>query len=261
MKTLRRHLILSPLYGVALFLCLVACNKELAETDPSGLEQDTSTSTFSIGYARRVRFAPGNLAVQGRTFVNNQWEYGGYFCWGTGNRPELNSLDNSEYPTFYDWGDYLYYAEAGWRTLKKSEWEYLLEYRKDAEFKRGLGTVAGIHGLILLPDNWLAPDGVTVSSGCISWNDNVFSPTQWDKMKKAGAAFLPASDHIWEGNTIDGVVIDPGPHLGEVGYYWSATPCGSDKAYYVCFYDGLVYAADIQQRSYLISVRLVRDAN
>ena len=261
MKTHRRHMVLSPLYGVVLVLCLAACNKERPEDPSSDSQQDTSTSTFSIGYERRVYFAPGNLAVHGRTFVNNPWDYGGYFAWGTGNKPENHSLENSQYPSFFDWGEYLYNAEVGWRTLKKQEWEYLLEYRKDAEFKRGIGTVAGIHGLILLPDNWSDPEGCTFSSGCISWNDNVFSREQWGKMKKAGAAFLPASDHIWEGNVVDGVVIDPGPHLGEVGYYWSSTPCGSDKAYYVCFYDGLVYAADNQQRSYLMSVRLVRDAN
>ncbi len=261
MKTHRRLVSLSPLYWVVFFLCFVACGKEPSENHSSDSQEDTSTCTFSIGYKRKVYFAPGNLATHGRDFVLDPWDYGGYFGWGTGNKPGNTSLDNSQYPSFFDWGDYLNSVEAGWRTLKKSEWEYLLEHRKDAEFKRGIGTVHGIHGLILLPDNWSTPEGCTFSPGCISWNDNVFSSEQWEKMNMAGAAFLPASDHIWEGNVVFGEVIDPGPHLGEVGYYWSSTPFGSDKAYYMCFYDGLVYAADVQQRSYLMSVRLVRDVN
>ena len=252
MNTLRRPIILSPLYWVAFVLCFAACDKEPSENHSLDSQEDSSTSTFSIAYKRRVYFAPGNLAEHGRTFVNNPWDYGGYFGWGTGNKPENNSMDNRDYAFFYDWGDYLYRAEFGWRTLGFAEWDYVLMYRKDAELKRGTGTVNGIHGLILLPDRWQNPEDIVFSPGCISWNDNKLSLAQWEQMQKSGAVFLPASDYEWADNP---------PHQGMPGLYWTATPNGDKEAYYVYFYEGRVYTSVVNQRCFRLSVRLVRDAN
>lgn len=252
MKTLRRLVVLAPLYWVAFVLCFVACAKEPTENHSSDAQEDTSTSTFTIGYNKRVYFAQGNLATHGRKFVLNPWDYGGYFGWGTGDKPGNNSMDNSQYPSFIDWGDYLNNAVEGWRTLEKTEWEYLLLYRKDATFKRGTGTVNGVHGMVLLPDRWQAPEGMVFSPGCISWEDNVFTREQWELMKVEGAVFLPAADYVWDSNP---------PHLGASGLYWTATPKGDREAYYVCFYDGRVYASEVNQRCFRLSVRLVRDVD
>ena len=252
MKTHRGPIALAPLFWVAFVLCFVACTKEPSENNSSDSQEDTSTSTFSIGYKKRVYFAPGNLATRGRNFVLNPWDYGGYFGWGTGNKPGNNSMDNSQYPSFFDWGNYLNYAEAGWRTLGKSEWEYLLLYRKDAAFKRGTATVYKVHGMVLLPDRWQTPEGLVFSPGCISWEDNVYTREEWEQMQGEGAVFLPAADYEWDMNP---------PHPGESGLYWSATPKGDKEAYYVYFYDGRVYASVVNQRCFRLSVRLVRDAN
>lgn len=252
MKTNRRPIALAPLFWVAFVLCFVACTKEPSENNSSDSQEDTSTSTFSIGYKKRVYFAPGNLATRGRNFVLNPWDYGGYFGWGTGNKPGNNSMDNSQYPSFFDWGNYLNYAEAGWRTLGKSEWEYLLLYRKDAAFKRGTATVYKVHGMVLLPDRWQTPEGLVFSPGCISWEDNVYTREEWEQMQGEGAVFLPAADYEWDKNP---------PHPGESGLYWSATPKGDKEAYYVYFYDGRVYASVVNQRCFRLSVRLVRDVD
>ena len=192
--------------------------------------------------------------------MDNQWDYGGYFGWGTGDRPTCTSLNNADYQNFFDWGEYLFYEEAGWRTLSTVEWRYLLEFRDEAEFKRGTAVVNGVHGLILLPDGWQGLEGIAFSPGCIQWDDNVLSRAQWKEMEKAGAVFLPASDFVYEGNIVDGSVFDPGPHPGDAGYYWSSTPSGSESGFCVCFYDGRVYTDAVQQRCYRMSVRLVRDA-
>ena len=250
MNTIHGNKVIPLLYAGVLVLCLAACHKELPEGNPQEAEQDTSTCTFTVSYLKKVYFAPGNLATHGRTFVLNSWDYGGYFAWGTGNKPENNSLDNRDYASFYDWGDYLNYAESGWRTLGFAEWDYVLVHRKDAELKRGTGTVNGIHGLILLPDRWQNPAGIVFSPGCISWNDNILSRAQWEQMQKSGAVFLPASDYEWATNP---------PHPGMSGLYWTATPKGDKEAYYVCFYEGRVYTSVVNQRCYRQSVRLVRD--
>lgn len=252
MKTHRRPIALAPLFWGAFVLCFVACTKEPSENNSSDSQEDTSTSTFSIGYKKRVYFAPGNLATRGRNFVLNPWDYGGYFGWGTGNKPGNNSMDNSQYPSFFDWGNYLNYAEAGWRTLGKSEWEYLLLYRKDAAFKRGTATVYKVHGMVLLPDRWQTPEGLVFSPGCISWEDNVYTREEWEQMQGEGAVFLPAADYEWDMNP---------PHPGESGLYWSSTPKGDKEAYYVYFYNGRVYASVVNQRCFRLSVRLVRDVD
>lgn len=252
MKTLGRPIVLAPLYWVAFVLCFVACGKEPSENHSPDSQQDTSTSTFSIGYNRRVYFSPGNLDIRGRLFVGREWEYGGYFGWGTGDAPGTTSMNNGDYRVFHDWGDYLGYVESGWRTMQKSEWEYMLLYRRDAEYKRGTGTVNGVHGMLLLPDRWQVPEGMVFSPGCISWEDNVFTREQWERMKEEGAVFLPAGDYIWNGAP---------PHEGASGLYWTATPVGDKEAYYVCFYDGRVYASVVNQRCFRLSVRLVRDVD
>ena len=59
-----------------------------------------------------------------------------------------------------------------------ADWVYLLEKRPQAEFKRGTGKVCGIHGLILLPDGWKGVEDIVFSSGCISWDDNVYNRDQ-----------------------------------------------------------------------------------
>ena len=161
-------------------------------------------------------------------------------------------MDNSQYPSFFDWGNYLNYAEAGWRTLGKSEWEYLLLYRKDAAFKRGTATVYKVHGMVLLPDRWQTPEGLVFSPGCISWEDNVYTREEWEQMQGEGAVFLPAADYEWDKNP---------PHPGESGLYWSSTPKGDKEAYYVYFYDGRVYASVVNPRCFRLSVRLVRDVD
>lgn len=252
MNTFHRNNVIPLLYAGVLVLCFAACHKELPEDNPQETEQDTSTCTFSVSYLKKVYFASGNLATHGRTFVLNPWDYGGYFAWGTVNKPENNSMDNRDYASFYDWGDYVYRAEFGWRTLGFAEWDYVLMYRRDAELKRGTGTVNGIHGLILLPDRWQDPEGIVFSPGCISWNDNKLSRAQWEQMQKSGAVFLPASDYEWADNP---------PHPGMSGLYWTATPNGDKEAYYVYFYEGRVYTSVVNQRCFRLSVRLVRDAN
>ena len=106
---------------------------------------------FSVSADMQVEFAPGNLAEGGKEFVARQWYPGWLFGWGTGDGPADTVDDMQAYVHFVDWGDYV---EGDWRTLTAEEWNYLLFERTEAGEKRAVGTVNGMHGLLLLPDKW-----------------------------------------------------------------------------------------------------------
>ena len=108
-----------------------------------------------------------------------------------------------------------------WHVLTESEWTYLLvtrdEGRAAADQRNGIGTVAGEHGLIIIPDNWIQPSGVPALTGGSSegWNTNSYDATKWAAMADAGAVFLPAAGYSTDGTT----AVDP----EKDGTYWSST--------------------------------------
>ena len=123
----------------------------------------------------KISFSKGNLQLVGENtwqFAATQWECFGasqsdthrdLFGWGTGSNPTLSSTDYSDYSTFTDWGVNAI-SNGGntadtWRTLTKDEWVYLFYGRTNAATLFGLGSVNGVNGTILLPDNWTLPEG------------------------------------------------------------------------------------------------------
>ncbi len=125
----------------------------------------------------------------------------------------------------YDFGIYNPISNGGnkaglWRMLTGDEWEYLMHGRKDAEYLFALGMVNDVRGLIILPDNWKEPSGLTFNPSTLkgmtyyeydehdaqgyanleadygksedfNYADNIYTVTQWEKMEAAGAVFLP----------------------------------------------------------------------
>ena len=216
------------------------------------LKQDTYTPPSGNGLftvsedGHQVRFAPGNLEYDGSYhFTAHQYDYGGYFGWGTGSNPTFTSTDYEDYPSFDDWGNHI---GGGWRTLSIDEWRYVIWKRTNFLAKRGAATVCGVHGMILLPDNW---SGGTFHSGFYGWSRNVYDASSWSDMEAAGAVFLPAAGRRF------------GTELGSVGsygYYWSSTPNIEDFAYFMYFYDNYVNLGDVNDFRYIgCSVRLVQD--
>ena len=115
---------------------------------------------------------------------------------------------------FLDWGTNVINGEpAGtWRTLSESEWTYLFFSRTDADKLFGFTTVGDITGLVVLPDGWTTPQGVTFTPstehGLEYYKDgyykaynydfstrNVYTFADWLKMEAAGAVFLPAAGY------------------------------------------------------------------
>ena len=228
-------------------------------------------SVSSRGF-RKVYFAKGNLQnINGEwRFAEHQWDYlGAYsatawdlFGWsGDGNYNYGMSTSESENSysgsSFVDWGTQIGDGET-WYTLDNDEWDYVLNSR-DAS-KKGVGTVTTddnqqIHGLILLPDAWTLPAGLTFNSGTGSWTRNPYTAAEWEQMEAAGAVFLPAAG-VRYGTELFSVGTDGG--------YWSSAPGIEDAAFGLLlafgllFNDNYAYSNDISGRCYGHSVRLVQ---
>ena len=173
------------------------------------------------------------------------------------------STDNSDYSgDFVDWGTNMDDGNT-WYTLTADEWDYLLDERSDANQLVGvariqLGEKIYANGLVLLPDNWTCPAGVTFKSGFSNTHSvqayadyQTFTLADWQQLEAAGAVFLPASG-FREGSFVG--------YVQSSGYYWSATPDGSDKAYYMYFISDSYFSYNYSRnRNYGLAVRLVKD--
>lgn len=264
------------LASVALFaICLTSCE---GTSGPSTTSVDGMLpGKFSVSESTKVHFSQGNLQfVEGTwKFAEHQWDYFGenqsdnhrdLFRWGTGNYPNNVSGASSEYT---EWGNNPITNGGNkakmWRTLTGSEWVYLFCNRPNAEKLFGLGSVSSIDGLIILPDNWSLPSGVsfnTCTSKGMWWQgitgydggtdhfaDNTYTKEQWLVMEKAGAVFLPVTGElnsrgVWYG--------------GEHGTYWSATLSNTGNASGLHFSSGKINPQWWDLWSYGRSVRLVR---
>lgn len=177
---------------------------------------DKLPGAFSVSGEKVVYFSKGNLQYLGNIdrwhFAENQWTIIGnsqadnnrdLFSWGTGDNP-----DSEDYSTYTEWGNNI---EGNWRTLTVDEWTYLFKTRTDASSKYGTSTVAGVVGLILLPDNY---DGTAINTERTAWDNNVISSSAWAAYEAAGAVFLPAAG-LSDAYGVYGV--------GEQGFYWSST--------------------------------------
>ena len=142
-----------------------------------------------------------------------------------------------------------------WRTLTHDEWAYLFNTREGAASKYGHGSVNGVNGMIILPDNWTLPDGCSFTSGNSDWT-NSYTTTEWAAMEAAGAVFLPA-----EGQRSFGTFVN---NVGNLGRYWSSTHRNNTAAYDVWFHSDFISELDTQayysNRSMGYSVRPVQDA-
>ena len=256
--------------------------------------ETSGIGTFSVSATKQVTFSPGNLQYTQSTntwsFASTQWEvigtdnvtggsvssdptYGDskegtaladkvdLFGWSTSstNFGVSTFEDYDDYSgSFVDWGTNRIGNDAPntWRTLTYEEWDYLRNGRSNASSLRGVAQVNGVNGLILLPDNWTCPSGVTFKSGFYNSYGvdyyaayQTFTAEQWSKLESAGAVFLPAAGYRY------------GSDVGAVqyyGHYWSATENDSSRAYYLYFTSDGAFRY-YNYRYYGLSVRLVKD--
>ena len=206
--------------------------------------------SFRVAANRYVSFSSGNLQYQPSSatwrfaehqydvigsdnlnITNNDDSYTGWidlFSWATAYIPTFvpinNSFYDSGYDTFFDWGIHPISnggAQANmWRTPTFAEWNYVINSRPNHSNLYTYATVCGVHGMILLPDNWVQPDDVTFTPQQHNWTTNVYDATSWRTMEGAGAIFLPAAGNRILSNTTYSLVIN---NVGNAGHYWSAS--------------------------------------
>ena len=224
---------------------------------------------FSVSTTKQVRFAAGNLQnIDGQWhFAEHQYDYlGAYsatawdlFGWSTdATNFGMSTLtsDASYSGSFVDWGIQIGDGHT-WYTLSNAEWSYVFNTRTDAARKKGVGTVDGVHGLILLPDAWTLPAGLTFNSGSTTWTRNQYTAAQWEQMEAAGAVFFPAAGY----RTGTELYL-----VGTHGCYWSSTPDNFSFVYLMNFSehgdavsDIYINGNNIAYRRVGNSVRLVQD--
>lgn len=101
-----------------------------------------------------------------------------------------------------DWGIYNPILNGGneanmWRTLTYDELVYLMHKRPNAHSKYFKANVAGINGLVLIPDNNSSNQYIYVNAdkNANDYTTNVYTKEQWDEFEKDGLVFLPAAGH------------------------------------------------------------------
>lgn len=222
----------------------------IADVDSITFTDETEDSyqkvgKFSVSATQQIAFSSGNLQYHP---LNNQWRfaesqldcvgdananispaYDGWidmFGWGTGDEPTRTIQDNGSYSTFVDWGTNSIGTDTAntWRTMSADEWNYILASRPNAAALNGIAHINGVNGLVLLPDDWVAIEGLTFNSGAYGHSSrdyyavhNTFTLEQWQQMEEAGAIFLPAVGYR-QGNSIYA--------SGSKGYYWTTSPNG-----------------------------------
>lgn len=232
-----------------------------AELLPGELSGD-----FSVGASAYVHFSKGNLIYYTNSwnwkFSENQYDYigtanvkvpvlgskidlFGYSSQPDKGSPEYGALvsnsDDSYKGTFVDWG-HNEIANGGetadaWSTLSKSDWNYLLTQRTNAEKLQKVVTVGTVRGLLLLPD------GATVTIAD-SYTIDEFN----NLATNSGAVFLPMAGYR------DGTVVSD---VNVQGGYWTSSTDSETKAYQLKLSDSSASIAETP-RHIGYAVRLVR---
>ena len=221
---------------------------------------------FAISATDTIAFSRGNLQYQPSTstwrFAENQWDFVGtangrirsyqystegwvwtykgwldLFGWGTGNNPTASSTTNSNYSSFTDWGRNAI-SNGGnkanlWRTMTKDEWDYLFRGRENAASLYANGTVSGVNGSIILPDNWVIPADLHFkpsNSTDSTAAPNNYTADEWMFMEMAGAVFLPITyERIMDWQRQEYCIA---VYQDNTARYWTSTPNGTNGAYY-----------------------------
>ena len=273
------------------------------------------TGEFSVSATKKVRFSQGNLQYlaskgmwsfsnnelaalgggEGNCVINNrdnQDLWIDLFGFGTSGQtqysPTMYTSSNTAYPNddisatnLYDWG-VNEISNGGnqpnkWRTLTRTEWQYLLNVNNNIAARSGRQGICAIRtgstnndpvvacGVIIAPDSY-NPGWVYGSAVNITMD-------QWNTYKANGCVFLPVTGYrrynngniiVDDFNSISTPAGSTG-HSGD-GYYWSSTK--SDNSYAWAYKQncptnagGVLVNCMQRQKSDGCAVRLVRDVD
>ena len=236
---------------------------------------------FSVAADKQVSFSQGNLQYIQSTdtwqFAANQLEYMGhkhyrngqladtieYFGWSGKNSKTpwgiSLSIESSDYAgEFLDWGTNTIAGSAPntWRTLSNDEWLYICQGRKNADQLLGLGTIGTVTGLIILPDDWQLPAGLSFTPNTDNATKNQYTYNQWAELENAGAVFIATSGYF--NPKLGGM-----RHVGEEGHIrTNALSDNGLQVYSVIKTNKIIYSysgTQEQNLQYAFAQRLVHD--
>ena len=249
-------------------------------------ERGKRIGIFSVGEGKYVSFSQGNLQYQQSTdewrFAREQYEYIGadniqnsaladkidLFGWSANNTTApfgvSTSMSASDYAgDFVDWGVNAICGDAPgtWRTLSVDEWGYLFKGRKNATQLYSKGNIDGLRGMIILPDNWVMPEGLYFTAQptnlTMELDINTYTQAEWQRMEEAGAVFLCLTGRR------DGTKID---HLEYYGGYWSSSKISNSNHVSHMYYNyrSKIFRTDYKEGDHSYgtngrAVRLVHD--
>ena len=225
--------------------------KATSDAAAASVPDGALSGVFSVSSTKKVYFSKGNLryASGAWSFFDNQYDYytsysadaWDKFGWSTSATTYgmSTSTSISAYSgDFVDWGAKM---GTGWFTLSSDEWTYLFNTRTvnggtgDGKSYTLGQSVNGTLGVVIYPDNYTGA---------------VYSGSDWASFESAGCVFLPIAG-LRNGSSLN--------YTNSSGYYWSATPNGTNYAYRLNLGSNSMAGASNSPRYYGCSVRLVRE--
>lgn len=246
---------------------------------------NTLSGEFSVSSTQTVSFSKGNLlVVNGNTykFADNQYDHKEgnnpsyttwLYQWGRTDVDTMNTPWTASGATIQNDNS----NSSAWRCLEQSEWDYLLKYsrtprvsyyNKDGELQGyspnhsyTLGTVNGVHGMLIFPDvfYWPLDEKEAVFRGSYnghSWGDNTnsFTLAQWKILEGAGCVFLPTTGRTRPNYSA-------ADQESSYGYYWSSTESDYSTAKHLTISaTSSAFSDDTRSgKEYYYAIRLVKN--
>lgn len=209
-------------------------------------QASSDTWRFAANQYDYIGKAAGNTTAASGRPTQTAWI--DYFGWGksgynykypymiSGTPADYGDGNNTITGTEYDWGIHNAISNGGnvpnlWRTLAKEEWQKLLNRTTTINAIGGYATVAGLHGFILIPDEFVDPmknngSGAFVGFSSTGFTQNVYTADDWEKMEAMGAIFLPAAGF----NNVNTYGVGTVSNVDSQGDYWSTTNYSTGQA-------------------------------
>lgn len=177
-----------------------------------------------------------------------------YYAYGSSSKNLYDAKDDNSMRGQADWG---YNAisnggnteNSGWRILTKDEWAYLINTRSET-YRYAKGTIHGTNGLMLFPDGFTLPTGVSISNAnTTDASYTSYSDDTWTALEAAGVVFLPATG-LRNGTSV--------LETGSVGNYWSSTCMNANSVYNIRFDGSSLNLVNDGDRQNGFPVRLVK---
>lgn len=203
--------------------------------------QDASYHTYArFANNQWDRVQGANISSNGRPATGGTWI--DLFGWGTGFIPGYNYFAHNggsgviAYDDFNDWGSYYSihvnstsHCTGSWFTMSDDQWRVLLNITNNSA-RNGLscmGTVNGVRGLIIAPDNYNTLRNLT-GAASLSMGMTI-TITDWtNKYQKLGVVFLPGDcgyASYWTG------YVDSFQYESGMTGYWTSHENGAGDRY------------------------------